>query len=145
MLFYSRIAFILSLLGYSVAFLTYTFSGLDMTGLGYSYIGFNFILGAIAIGGYFYIPSRQSFFWACAITPIIALVAAGLAGLLKSLNLLILSLPFNIILLTFIYSLRFRTVQSKFREVQIQEGTPERNLYSFQSFANVSRILAGSR
>jgi urea transporter len=132
--FYSRIAFLLSLLGYSVAFLAYSFFGMDMNQLGYSYIGFNFILGAIAIGGYFYIPSKQSFLWAFAITPVIALVAAGMFVLLKPFNLTLLSLPFNLILLTFIYSLRFRTAQSKFREVQVQEGTPERNLYSYQSF-----------
>lgn len=134
LLFYSRIAWVLSLLGYSVAFFAYSFLGMDMNQLGYSYIGFNFILGAMAIGGYFYIPSRQSFFWAFAITPIIALVAAGMLGLLKPLNLALLSLPFNVVLLTFIYSLRFRTVPSNFKEVQIQEGTPERNLYSYQSF-----------
>jgi urea transporter len=134
LLFYSRIAFILSLLGYSVAWLAYSFFGTDMTLLGYSYIGYNFILGAIAIGGYFYIPSRQSYFWAFAITPITALVSAGLFVLLKPFNLSLLSLPFNLVLLTFIYSLRFRTGQSKFREVVIQEGTPERNLYSYQSF-----------
>ena len=134
LLFYSRIAFLLSLLGYSVAFLAYSFLGMDLNQLGYSYIGFNFILGAIAIGGYFYVPSKQSFIWAFAITPIIALVAAGLSGLLKPFNLTLLSLPFNLIILTFIYSLRFRTEQSKFKEVQIQEGTPERNLYSYQSF-----------
>jgi len=135
-LMYSRIAFLLSLLGYSVAYSAYLFLGMDMTQLGYSYIGYNFILGAIAIGGYFYIPSKQSFFWAIAVTPIIALVAAGLIGMLKPLNLALLSLPFNIILLTFIYSLRFRTNYGNFTEVQIQEGTPERNLYSHQSFVN---------
>ncbi len=136
LLFYSRIAFLLSLLGYSVAYSAYLFLGMDMTLLGYSHIGFNFILGAIAIGGYFYIPSRQSFFWAIAITPLIALVAAGLFGILKPFNLALLSLPFNLVLLTFIYSLRYRTVKSNFVEVQIQEGTPERNLYSYQSFLN---------
>lgn len=136
LLFYSRIAFLLSLLGYGVAYSAYLFLGMDMTQLGYSHIGFNFILGAIAIGGYFYIPSKQSFFWAFAITPIIALVAAGLLGLLKPFNLALLSLPFNLILLTFIYSLRFRTTASQFKEVVIQEGTPERNLYSYQSFTN---------
>ena len=134
LLFYSRIAFLLSLVGYSVAYLAYSFFGIDMTQLGYSNIGFNFILGAVAIGGYFYIPSKQSFFWAFAITPIIALVAAGLSGLLSPFNLLLLSLPFNLIVLTFIYSFRFRTVPGQFKEVLIQEGTPERNLYSFQSF-----------
>ena len=134
LLFYSRIAFLLSLVGYSVAYMAYSFFGIDMTQLGYSNIGFNFILGAVAIGGYFYIPSKQSFFWAFAITPIIALVAAGLSGLLSPFNLLLLSLPFNLIVLTFIYSFRFRTVPGQFKEVLIQEGTPERNLYSFQSF-----------
>jgi urea transporter len=134
LLFYSRIAFLLSFVGYSVAYMAYTFLGMDMTQLGYSYIGFNFVLGAIAIGGYFYIPSKQSFFWAFSMTPVIALVAAGLFDLLKPLNLTILSLPFNLVLLSFIYSLRFRTLPGKFREVQIQEGTPERNLYSYQSF-----------
>ena len=128
LLFYSRIAFILSLIGYSVAYLTYSFSGIDMTQLGYSYVGFNFILGSIAVGGYFYVPSRQSFLWAFAITPVIALVTAGLFELLRPLNLIIYSLPFNLIMLTFIYSFRFRKGIGTFNEVQIQEGTPERNL-----------------
>jgi murein DD-endopeptidase MepM/ murein hydrolase activator NlpD len=128
------VSFLLSLLGYGVAWLAYSFFGTDMTLLGYSYIGYNFILGAIAIGGYFYIPSKQSFFWAFAITPITALVSAGLFVLLKPFNLSLFSLPFNLILLTFIYAFRFRTVKGKFREVLIQEGTPERNLYSYQSF-----------
>jgi urea transporter len=134
MLFYSRITFLLSLLGFSVAYLAYSFLGMDMNQIVYSYIGFNFILGAIAIGGYFYIPSKQSFFWAVSITPVIALAAAGLTGLLKPFNLILLSLPFNLIVLIFIYSFRFRTLQSKFKEVLIQEGTPERNLYSYSSF-----------
>lgn len=135
LLFYSRIAFLLSLLGYAIAYSAYSLLGMDMTQLGYGLIGFNFILGAIAIGGYFYIPSKQSFFWAFAITPIIALVAAGLLGLLKPFYLPILSLPFSLILLAFIYSLRYRTAQGHFNEVVIQEGTPERNLYSYQSFS----------
>lgn len=134
--FYSRIAFMLSFLGYGVAYLAYLFFGMDMNQLGYSYIGFNFILGAIAVGGYFYIPSRQSFFWAFAITPVIAIVTAGMFVLLKPFSLALLSLPFNLVLLTFMYSFRFRKVQSKFKEVLIQEGIPERNLYSWQSFTN---------
>jgi urea transporter len=134
LLFYSRIAFLLSLVGYTVAYIAYSFLGMDLTQLGYSYIGFNFILSSIAIGGYFYIPSRQSFFWAFAITPIIALVAAGLLGILNKFNLALLSLPFNLIIITFIYSFRFRTLPGKYKEVLIQEGTPERNLYSSQSF-----------
>lgn len=135
LLFYSRIAFLLSIAGYAMAYWAYTFLGMDMNQLGYTYIGFNFILGAIAIGGYFYVPSKFSFLWAIAVTPIIAFVAAGLTGILKTFNLPILALPFNIVLLVMMYSLRFRLSHNRFREVVVQEGTPEKNLYSFQSFS----------
>jgi len=134
LLFYSRIAFLLSIIGYSVAYFAYAAIGMDLNLLGYSYIGFNFILGAIAIGGYYYIPSKQSFFWAVALTPVIALVTAGLFGIFRQFGLPILSLPFNIVILMLIYSFRFRLKQSDFKEVIIQEGTPEKNLYSCQSF-----------
>ncbi|MGE0077079.1 MAG: urea transporter [Bacteroidales bacterium] len=134
LLFYSRIAFMLSIIGYSVAYFAYSILGMDLNLLGYSYIGFNFILGSIAIGGYYYIPSKQSFFWAVAFTPVIALVTAGIFGIFKQVGLPILSLPFNIVLLMLIYSFRFRVKPSNFKEVLVQEGTPEKNLYSFQSF-----------
>ncbi|MEW5846458.1 MAG: urea transporter [Bacteroidota bacterium] len=134
LLAYSRIAFSLSVIGYSVAYFAYIVFGLDLTNLGYSYIGFNFILSAIAIGGYFYIPSKSSYFWAIAITPIIALVATGLVVIFKTLGIPILSLPFNIVVLMFIYSMRFRLSVSGLREVVVQEGKPELNLYSHQSF-----------
>lgn len=132
---YSRIAFSLSVIGYSVAYIAYLTFGLDLTTLGYSYIGFNFILSAIAIGGYYYIPSTASYWWAVAITPVIAMVTIGLAIIFKTLGLPILSLPFNIVVLMFIYSMRFRMSASGLREVMVQEGKPELNLYSYQSFA----------
>jgi urea transporter/murein DD-endopeptidase MepM/ murein hydrolase activator NlpD len=134
LLLFSRIAFSLSLLGYSVAYFAYLIFGLDITTLGYSEIGFNFILTAIAIGGYYYIPSSTSYLWAVAITPVVAMVTTGLVLVLKTLGLPILSLPFNMIVLMFIYSLRFRTSISGIREVVVQEGKPELNLYSYQSF-----------
>ncbi|MBC7125331.1 MAG: urea transporter, partial [Bacteroidales bacterium] len=131
---YSRIAFSLSVIGYSVAYIAYLTFGLDLTTLGYSYIGFNFILSAIAIGGYYYIPSTASYWWAVAITPLIAMVTIGLAIIFKTLGLPILSLPFNIVVLMFIYSMRFRMSVSGLKEVVVQEGKPELNLYSYQSF-----------
>jgi urea transporter len=81
LLFYSRIAFLLSLLGYAVALYSYTFLGMDMDQLGLYIHRIQLYLGAIAIGGFFYIPSRTSFLWAIGITPVIALVAAGVFGL----------------------------------------------------------------
>ena len=133
LLFYSRITFLLSLLGFAVAWSAYRIFGMDMNQLGYTFIGFNFILTAIALGGYFYIPSAASFLWAIAITPVVALTAAGISGLLKPFNLALLSLPFNITVIVFIYSLRFRIKNKWFREVPVQNGSPERNLYACES------------
>lgn len=135
LLAYSRIAFSLSIMGYSAAYMAYLTFGLDLTTLGYSYIGFNFILSAIAIGGYFYIPSTASYWWAVAITPVIALATTGLVAIFKALGLPVLSLPFNLGVLMFMYSMRFRMSVKGLREVVIQEGKPEHNLYSYQSFA----------
>lgn len=135
LLAYSRIAFSLSIMGFSVAYVAYLTFGLDLTTLGYSYIGFNFILSAIAIGGYFYIPSTVSYWWAVAVTPVIALATTGLVAIFKALGLPVLSLPFNLVVLMFIYSMRFRLSVKGLREVVIQEGKPEHNLYSYQSFA----------
>ncbi|MCK7534439.1 MAG: urea transporter [Marinilabiliales bacterium] len=69
LLIYSRIAFTLSLLGFYAAYAFYQLVGADMTTLSYSYIGFNFILTAIAIGGFFIIPSWYSFLWVILLTP----------------------------------------------------------------------------
>lgn len=135
LLAYSRVGFTLSVIGYSVAYIAYLIFGLDITQLGYSYIGFNFILSAIAIGGYFYIPSLHSYLWAILVTPVIALVTTGMVGIFKTFGLPILSLPFNIVVLFFIYTLRFRLSASGISEVLIQEGKPELNLYSYKSFA----------
>ena len=50
LLIYSRISFSLSLLGYATGFLFYNFVDGSFNELIYGYIGFNFILLAIAIG-----------------------------------------------------------------------------------------------
>lgn len=133
---YSRIAFTLAIVGYSVAFFAYKALGVNIETIGYGYIGFNFILTSIAIGGFFYIPSRRSYLWAILITPVIALVTVGLFGFLSVYGLPVYSLPFNIVVLMFIYSFRFRIKPGLLNEAVYQHGTPERNLYSFTSHTN---------
>ena len=58
----SRISFLLSLIGFSAAFGFYKLMGLGISEADYSYIGFNFMLTAIAIGGFYFIPTKTSFF-----------------------------------------------------------------------------------
>jgi len=131
LLFYSRIAFVLSLLGFYAAFAFYQVVGADMTTLSYTYIGFNFILTAIAIGGFYIIPSWHSFLWVILLTPLTSILLTAFKMLFTGLQLSIYSLPFNIIVLIFLYVLKFRERHlNKPELVGIQHFSPEKNLYT---------------
>jgi len=128
--FYSRIAFLLSIIGYSTAYAFYYFIGADITQYGYAYIGFNYILMAIAIGGHFLIPTKQSFLWVVLLLPVVVLITLSLSRLLAPYQLAVYSLPFNIVVILFLYILKLRYVRNdNLTEVILQLNNPEKNLY----------------
>lgn len=134
LLFYSRVSFTLSLIGFFTAYLFYDLVGANITELNYSYIGFNYILTSIALGGFFIIPSARSYLWTVVLVPIVALFTLSLSSVFQSVVLPVYALPFNLVVLLFLYSLKFRIRPSKkLAEVIIQQNTPEKNLYSFQN------------
>ena len=131
LIIYSRIAFLLSIIGFFSAYLFYQFVGGNIYELSYSYIGFNFILTAIAIGGFFIIPSKYSFLWVILLTPLLAITITSTMAVLSLFQLSIFSLPFNIIVLMFLYILKFRERYfTKPEIVTYQQFSPEKNLYS---------------
>ena len=134
LLFYSRIAFTLSLLGFFTAYYFYQIIGADITTLSYNYIGFNFILTSIALGGFFVVPSRYSYLWIILLLPIVVLMTLSLNRIFITFNLSIYSLPFNIIVLLFLYSLKLRiNRKNRLSEVFVQQYSPEKNLYFFKN------------
>lgn len=134
LLYYSRIAFSLSIIGFYTAYYFYILIGADITDISYSYIGFNFILTSIAIGGFFIVPSRLSYLWTVLLMPVVVILVISLNKVFIQLGLPIYSLPFNIVVLLFLYILKFRVnKQDTLTEVIIQQNSPEKNLYSFQN------------
>ncbi|OFX37039.1 MAG: hypothetical protein A2X08_12020 [Bacteroidetes bacterium GWA2_32_17] len=132
LLIYSRIAFSLSLIGFYAAYFFFIFIGSDITQANYTYIGFNFILTSIAIGGFFMIPSRNSYLWAILIIPVTSIITIGSSKIFNTWHLSVYSLPFNVVVLLFIYTLRFRTQFLKYiSEVAVQQYMPEKNLYNY--------------
>lgn len=129
----SRIAFSLSIIGYLTGYLFYYFVGGDFTQLHYSYIGFNFILSAIAIGGFFFIPSWRTYILLMVITPVIAMLIAAFTALLIPFQLPVLSLPFAVIVILVIYIMNFAT-QPHFLKVTQQQYSPENNLYAYENY-----------
>lgn len=131
----SRIAFLLTLVGYYSAYYFYQFIGADLSELSYGFIGFNFILSAIAIGGYFIIPSIWSFIWVLLLTPLLSLLITGSNAVLVTFQLSTFSLPFNMVVITFLYVLKFRERNVLKPElVSVQHSNPEKNLYSHLNY-----------
>lgn len=134
LLIHSRIHFLLSLLGFYTAFLFYQFLGVPSVSLNYSYYGFNFILSAIAIGGYFLVPSKSSFLWTILLIPVLVLITIATDKFFGYFHLSVYSLPFNLVVLGFIYALKLRLDKREaLIEPAIQQKNPETNLYLYQS------------
>lgn len=135
--FHSRQAFLMSLFGFYVAFFFYDFIGLNSSTLSVTYYGFNFILSAIAIGSYFLIPTIESLLWTFLLIPVLALITIGTDNIFANFNLSVYSLPFNIAVLGFIYSLKLRINPGKsLRPPLIQQKNPEHNVYLYRKKGN---------
>ena len=134
LLIHSRIHFLLSLLGFYTAFLFYRLLGVPSVSLNYSYYGFNFILSAIAIGGYFLIPSKSSFLWTIFFIPVLVIITIATDKLFGYFHLSVYSLPFNLVVLGFLYALKLRiSKRGELVQPAIQQKNPETNLYLYQS------------
>lgn len=130
LIIYSRQAFLMSLIGFYGAYLFYSFLGVPHSSLDYTYFGFNFILSAIAIGSFFIVPSFKSLVWTLLIIPILVLITIGTDKIFSKFFLSIYSLPFNMVVLGFIYALKIRTYQRKgLKFPVVQQKTPELNTY----------------
>ena len=134
-LIYSRIAFTLSLWGFYIAYVMYMLLGIPFSEVSFSYIGFNYILTAIALGGYFIIPNKSSYLGLIAIIPVVMILGIALQQLFNLIYLPVHSFPFNLATLTFLYALKFR-VDNRIGLSTIfwQQNSPEKNLYTFSNF-----------
>lgn len=131
LLIFSRIAFLLSIVGFFSGYYFYTMLQGDVNMLNYTYIGFNFILAAIAIGGYFLLANSYSFLLVIIAAPIISLIIAASASVFGLLGLSVLSLPFNIMVIMVLYFLYYRVKADKLKLTQVQLFSPEKNLYRY--------------
>lgn len=130
--YYSRIGFSLSLLGFYTAYFFYQLIGINVTYLPFADIGINFILTSIAIGGYFIIPSRSSYIWVMVLIPITTLITYAVHQILAPWGLVVYSLPFNIVVISFLIVIKARIYKTgNLTEVSVQSASPEVNLYNF--------------
>jgi len=130
LLMYSRIAFSLSIIGFLTGYYFCDLLQGNMTELEYSYIGFNYILSAIALGGFFLIPSWRSYLLVILASIMIALSISALGSFFYTYGLPIYSLPFSLVAMLFLYVLLQRQTANGLALVQHQLYSPEKNLYA---------------
>jgi urea transporter/murein DD-endopeptidase MepM/ murein hydrolase activator NlpD len=135
LLYFSRISFMVSLIGFYSAYSFYNIIGANISELTYSYIGFNYILMSIAIGGFFIVPSKRSVMWVILLTPIVSIFLSSTTYFFSHFQLSVFSLPFNVVVILFIYVLKFRQNPSnKLALVVAQQFSPEKHSYNFNSY-----------
>ncbi len=130
LLIYSRITFMLSILGYSVSYFFYLLVGIEFNSMSYTFIGFNYILTAVALGGYYLIPGKTSYGWIIILLPSVVLITISTRQLFQLFHISPYSLPFNMVVLMFLYALKLREKRpGGLLETPVQLGNPEKNLY----------------
>lgn len=139
---WSRIGFVLSLLGFVIGYGFYYIVSGEFTQLYYSYIGFNFILTAIALGGFYLIPSRASFLIVIIAMPIIGVLISALSAWVEVWQLPIYSLPFVLTVMMILLLISNRIFYKRLIPVTNQLFSPEKNLYYYlnqhQRFKNTT-------
>jgi urea transporter/murein DD-endopeptidase MepM/ murein hydrolase activator NlpD len=133
LLFFSRIGFTLSLVGFAVAWpLSLGLIAVPDAQL-HLMMGYNLILVAVALGGVWFVARPASFVFALTGVLVAAVWTIGGRALLGHLSLPLLILPFNLTVIPLLYAMRSRIRDSAPKAVDFWMGTPEQNLNYFQT------------
>lgn len=137
---FSRIAFSLSILGFTCAYFYYTIFGADVNDLNHNLLGANFIFLAIAIGCFFVIPNINSYITVIILTPVLLLTSLALTKVLTIFQIHSYSFSFSLITILFLFALHQRLFAKYLHLVTIQYYSAEKTIYkylnSLQRFKN---------
>lgn len=130
-LIHSRIIFSLLIIGFLSAFGFNYIVLAHPANVSYYLLGGNYILVAVAIGGFFTIPSKYSYAWALISVPVTFIVVTALTKLLAPLGLPVFSMPFCIVVLCLLMFFQLKYHPGKLVLTPLQLYSPEKNLYNY--------------
>lgn len=133
LLVYSRIGFVLSLLGFAIAYPLSLYLVAVPDAELHLMMGYNLILVAVALGGVWFVPKPSSFVFAAAAVLMSAVLTVAGRNLLGRVGLPLLILPFNLTVIPILYAMRQRIRDSYPKSVDFAMGTPEQNLNYYQT------------
>ncbi len=128
LLVFSRWATILSIIGFSAGYSVYAAMGGVAADLHQHYLGFNFILTAMAVGGVWIVLSPASIIYAATGGALAAMLSAGMMALLLPYGLPVLAMPFIFATVLMLFVVIIRTGDGRLKLVQGDWESPETNL-----------------
>lgn len=134
----SRIYFSLSVVGFLTAYVFAEISGTATASFTYYNIGANYMMVAFAVGGFFLIPSKFSYFWSILLIPITAVFLLFLSLVMSKIYLPVFSMPFSLVTILFVHFIRQKSTSGSLILTPVQQYSPEINLYAYQN--NVDRL-----
>lgn len=136
LLYFSRIAFSLSLLGFFSAYFFYSAFGADVNDLDLNLVGSNFIFMAIGIGCFYIVPSTYSYIAVFCLTPILMMLMLFLNKTMDVFQLKSFTLSFSVIISLFLLFLQHRWFHKFLHLVTIQYYSAEKTIYKFITSIN---------
>lgn len=133
LLYFSRIAFTLSLVGFASAYLFYLLFGANVADLNHNLVGSNFIFMAIGIGCFYIVPNFYSYLSVVVLTPILLMLMIFLNKTLGVFQLKSFTLAFSVIISLFLLFLQHRWFQRFLQLVTIQYYSAEKTIYKYSS------------
>ena len=130
---HSRIATLLSLVGFGVAAALSTFVFTFASDAALLVLSANALLAAVALGGVWFVPQRSAFLLAAAGALLTGLGTAGALALLRPLDLPVLIVPFNVTMMVVLLAFRQRVRDGAPKAVDFLAGTPEANLAYYRT------------
>lgn len=130
-LYFSRIAFSLSLLGFLSAYLFYSLFGADVNDLDLNLVGSNFIFMAIGIGCFYLIPNIYSYLAVFCLTPILMMLMIFLNKTMNVFQLKSFTLSFSVIISLFLLFLQQRWFHKFLHLVTVQYYSAEKTIYKY--------------
>jgi len=140
-LIFSRQAFFLAFTGFVSGYIVYMLLGGNMADLTAGYVGFNFALTAIAVGGIWIVPGPDAIFLGIIGSAVCAVIAVATTLWLGPFGLPPLAFPFVLSTGIIIYGLKQRGPSSRFKNIGIPERTPEKSLKRHKN--TVARFVTG--
>jgi urea transporter/murein DD-endopeptidase MepM/ murein hydrolase activator NlpD len=133
LLYFSRIAFTLSLVGFLSAYLFYSAFGADVNDLDLNLVGSNFIFMGIGIGCFYLIPNGYSYFAVFCLTPILMMLMIFLNKTMEVFQLKSFTLSFSVIIALFLLFLQHRWFHRFLQLVTIQYYSAEKTIYKYKT------------